>query len=257
MRNMTKMLMLTGNRNEPSEMRRPNMGGDYTVEDRFRDRRGREHYDNGRYAPRNESTGTLTWDTRHKPEDAYRPGMNYPYSGMTELESRQRRDSRGRFRSELDGDHGGNMEMHYPGPYYPPPVYEDYARPNQIGFSAYGGEPKEGLHMIRGGAAHHEMKLDENTAHEWMQGLKNEDGTTGPHWTMDQTTQVMKQKGVSLDPLEFWVAMNAVYSDYCGVAKKMNVNNVDFYVYMAKAFIEDKDSVPNRLAKYYEYIVKH
>ena len=27
---------------------------DYQPQDKYRDRRGREHYDNGRYAPRNE-----------------------------------------------------------------------------------------------------------------------------------------------------------------------------------------------------------
>lgn len=101
------------------------------------------------------------------------------------------------------------------------------------------------------------MELDEETAHKWMEHLQNEDGTTGPHWTMQQTTQVMKQKGIDCDPLEFWVAMNAMYSDYFGVAKKMNVNNVDFYVYMAKAFILDKDSQPDRLARYYYYVTKH
>ena len=44
----------------------------YEVEDRFRDRRGREHYDNGRYAPRSayeepESAGTLVVDTHAAP----------------------------------------------------------------------------------------------------------------------------------------------------------------------------------------------
>ena len=231
------------------------MEGDYGPENRFRDRRGREHYDNGRYTPQSATRGTLTWDNTR---GAYGGGTNYPRAEMGEPENRQRRDSRGKFRSEMggDGDHG-RMEMHYPGPMYPPPVYEDYDRSRQIGFSAHGGDPKEGLRMIRGGAVHDDIGLDEETAQEWMRGLKNEDGSTGPHWTMEQTTQVLKQKGLQLDPLEFWVAMNAVYSDYFGVAKKMNVNNVDFYVYMAKAFIEDKDSQPNRLARYYEYVAKH
>ena len=128
---------------------------------------------------------------------------------------------------------------------------------NQIGFSAHGGAERNNLHMIRGGASHDGLELDEDMAYEWMENLQNEDGTKGPHWTKEQTTQVMKQKNLNLDPLEFWVALNAVYSDYCGVAKKMNVNNIDFYTHMAKAFIEDKDSQPNRLARYYEYVTKH
>jgi hypothetical protein len=165
---------------------------------------------------------------------------------MDEVESRRHRDSRGRFRSEMDS--------YYPGPNYPPPVYE---RMNQIGFAAHDGSERDNLHMIRGGASHDELELDEGMAYEWMENLQNEDGTKGPHWTKEQTTQVMKQKGINLDPLEFWVAMNAVYSDYFNVAKKMNVNNIDFYTHMAKAFIEDKDSQPNRLARYHEYVTKH
>lgn len=85
------------------------------------------------------SRGTLTWHNTRGAESAYRDGydrteqnygqrMNYPRSEMDEPESRRRRDSRGRFRSEMDGGSGGNMEMHYPGPYYPPPVYEEMNR---------------------------------------------------------------------------------------------------------------------------------
>lgn len=177
-------------------------------------------------------------------------------SEMGEAESRRRyrRDSRGRFRSEMGEDMEQEMGMHYPMPYpFPPPIYEEEMR-NPIGFSAEGGRAE--LHMIRGGAGG-TKPLDKKTAEEWMENLQNEDGTKGPHWTMEQTTQVMKQKGIDCDPLEFWVAMNAVYSDYFHVAKKHNVNSIDFYAGMAKAFIEDKDSQPNRLARYYEYIAKH
>ena len=265
MRNTTKMLMLSG-RNDRTDMRYPDMVGGYNVQDRFRDRRGREHYDNGRYAPQSAKRGTLTWDnttgeeTGHRDMEYSRTDMNYPRydtgqarSMMDEPESRRRRDRLGRFRSEMDGDSMGDMEMRHNEPHYPPPVYE---RMNQIGFSAHDGEERGNLHMIRGGAAE-SMELDESTAKRWMNNLENEDGTTGPHWTIEQTSQVLKQKGIKCDPLEFWVAMNAVYSDYVGVAKKMNVNSVDFYAAMAKAFISDKDSVPNRLAKYYQYIVRH
>lgn len=185
----------------------------------------------------------------------YAPGpyrVDYPRPDrigydMDEPEMRRRRDSRGRFRSEAE------PEMRYPHP-YPPPIYEDAANP--IGFAAESTEFPGKLHMIRGGADHHEMKLDEDMADEWMKGLKNEDGTKGPHWTKEQTTQLMKQKNIDCDPLEFWVAMNAMYSDYFSVAKKSNVNNVDFYVNMAKAFLDDKDAIDGKLAAYYEYVVK-
>jgi len=99
-------------------------------------------------------------------------------------------------------------------------------------------------------------KMDEHTAKTWTAEMENEDGTTGPHWTMEQTKQIATQKGVTCDPVEFWVAMNMVFSDYYSVAKKLNVNNTDFYVEMAKAFLDDKDAQPDKLARYYEYVVK-
>lgn len=240
------------------------MEDNYRVDDRFRDRRGREHYDNGRFAPRNESTGTLTWDTTHGRENDHKADygemnrpryddsrMNYPRSEMDEPESRRRyrRDSRGRFRSEME-----EPNMHYPDPRYPPPVYEE---PNRIGFAAHDGSERNNLHMIRGGAYEKSEKLDEKTIEKWMRGLQNEDGTVGAHWTKDQTTQVMKQKNIDCDPVEFYVAMNLMYSDFFNAAKKANANNVDFYVNMAKAFLDDKDAgTEDKIAAYYEYIVK-
>jgi hypothetical protein len=95
-------------------------------------------------------------------------------------------------------------------------------------------------------------------AQEWVQRMKNADGTTGPHWTMEKTEEARAQRGINCDALEFWVAMNMIYSDYAKVAEKVNANSMDFYVYMAKAFLEDKD-VRNqggeKLARYYEYVV--
>lgn len=243
MRNFTKMALMSENSNRGN---RTNMG--YDMENR------NGSYDRGGETGGRATRGTLTWDNTRGAESAYRGdygGRNYPRyddhprSEMDEPESRRRRDSRGRFRSEMDG--------YYPGPNYPPPVYD---RMNQIGFAAHDGSERNNLHMIRGGSSQHGMKLDEETAHEWMENLHNEDGTKGPHWTKEQTTQVMKQKGIDCDPVEFWVAMNAMYSDYFNVAKKMNVNNVDFYTHMAKAFIDDKDAGEGKLMRYYDAVVE-
>lgn len=113
---------------------------------------------------------------------------------------------------------------------------------------------------------HHQMKtgkimemphkLDDRTAREWVGRMQNADGTKGPHWTMDQTKQFAQQKSVDCDPLEFWVAMNMMYSDYCAAAKKLQMNTVDFYLMLAQAFLDDKDAGEGKLAKYYQCIVK-
>lgn len=100
-------------------------------------------------------------------------------------------------------------------------------------------------------------QLDKETAESWVESMKNEDGTTGAHWTMEQTEQVRKQHGLECDPVEFWVAMNAAYSDLCKFAKKYNTNTVNYYVDFVKSFwFNDQDAVPNKLAAYYEGVVK-
>ena len=86
--------------------------------------------------------------------------------------------------------------------------------------------------------------------------MVNEDGSKGAHWNMDQTKQVMEQRGIQCDPVEFYIAINMMYSDYYPVAKKLNVNSVDFYADMARAFLEDKDAGKDKLAKYFAYVVK-
>ena len=60
-----------------------------------------------------------------------------------------------------------------------------------------------------------------------------------------------------MNPIEFWVALCMIYSDYSNIAKKHGVGgNLEFYVDMAKAFLNDKDAAPDKLSNYYNYIVK-
>lgn len=65
-----------------------------------------------------------------------------------------------------------------------------------------------------------------------------------------------KQHGYSLDPVEFYAAMNMCYSDYCEVARAFGVNSVGFYAELANAFLDDKDANDGKIALYYEYIAK-
>lgn len=99
------------------------------------------------------------------------------------------------------------------------------------------------------------MKMDRKTAEEWTAKMENEDGTKGAHWSYEQITQLMPQKNIECDPAEFYAAVNMMYSDYCKVAKQYNINTVDFYFAMAKAFLDDEDAEENKICKYYEYIV--
>lgn len=187
--------------------------------------------------------------------------MNYPmednYGEST------RRDRRGRFTSEMEGG------------YYPPPVYrgEGGGQMNMIGFERrdeishnYGmqaghhkmDEMERRSGSMQMGRAGHETKMTREMAEEWMMGLQNEDGTKGPHWSMDQAKQVMSQRGIQADPATFWAVLNMMYSDYCKVFKKHGVGDrVDFYADMASAWMNDKDGPEptKKAAAYYEHVV--
>lgn len=217
-------------------------------------------------------------------ENNYDNGMRMD---MDEMESRRRRDSRGRFRSAWDDDmwdagRYSPKSRGYDGESYgrmggypnrPFPVYERGGDMNQIGFNANreietnyrmnaGYEPtgemehRTGMKMGGGASSNMSMPMTHEMAEEWTSGMKNEDGTRGPHWKMDQVKQLMKQKGIDCDPLEMYAVINALYSDYCAVLKKHGVNNMDVYIDLACAWLNDRDAVPNKASAYYEHIVK-
>lgn len=183
-----------------------------------------------------------------------------------------KRDKRGRFRSDMD-DYDTEPEMRgYPN--RPFPVYEG-GRSNMhpIGFDTRGSEIRtnyrtnathttghETEHHSRemhpGGARSYSDKLTPEMAEEWTTMMHNEDGSSGAHWNMEQVKQLMAQKGIKHDLAEFYAVINAIYSDYCHVLKRFNVNNIDMYVALAKAWLDDADAVENKAAAYFENVVK-
>lgn len=121
------------------------------------------------------------------------------------------------------------------------------------------GDHKAMNEMHMGGshedAGHH--KMDQRTAVEWVNKMENSDGSRGEHFTMEQTERIRKNRGWDCDPLEFWVAMNAMWSDGAATAKKYGVDKIEYWADRAKDFIKDKDAGPGKMMKYYKYIVKH
>lgn len=60
--------------------------------------------------------------------------------------------------------------------------------------------------------------FDEEHARYAVEGMENEDGTKGPHWTVEETTSVANQMGINLksekhNKWDWYVAMNMIYSD--------------------------------------------
>ena len=241
------------------------------IESRFRDRTGREHYDNGRFAPMRSAYDDGGVEHRNYPthmprvdREYDRPAMgyvdpvrmNYPEPVRMYDDDDYRRkwtitENNGgspKYRGERNPDgmtriygFGGGVEMRYDGP----------SKVNEM-------EHRRGA-MERGYGNSDAVKpLDKSTAHEWTKSMHNEDGSTGEHWSMDQTNSVLSKRGYNYDPVEWYAVLNAMFSDYYPVAKKHGLaGSVDFYADMANAWLSDKDAVPDKAAVYFAKIVKH
>lgn len=271
MRGITKMTL--ANRVNDMDRRHDDARGNYGPENR-RDSRGR-------YAPRNEMNPYDRMPERYAPAGNYENNYRMGHDGgwvVKPIEDRMgeegipesRRDRFGRYAPRNEGPES-----------WMPPYWENRMdggryRMNDdgdrmIGFA--GAEvmdgyrmdtahvPKDELSNYRsqkhaGHASSKDTPFDRKTAQEWVQKMKNADGSTGEHWTFEQTSQVMKQRGIDCDPAEFYATMNMLWSDYGSVAKKYGTDNVEFWAEMAKSFLLDKDAEGNKLALYYENIAK-
>lgn len=99
-----------------------------------------------------------------------------------------------------------------------------------------------------------EFGVDEHKAMQWVGKMQNTDGSTGPHFKPEVAEQLRAAHCPKCDKWEFMVALNMMYADYAEVAKKFAADKPEFYVHMAKAFLEDPDAGEGKLAKYMEYI---
>lgn len=95
---------------------------------------------------------------------------------------------------------------------------------------------------------------------EWLlekalKKMRNQDGTMGGHWTIEQTTDVAKQHGITFDHFNKYdwnYVMNMIYSDYYGVIP----NDTNYYAKMALRFIDDIDGKRGKAYHYYIDLVK-
>lgn len=259
MRPITKMQLMTRGRDGESGYRDRTYrgGGGNGMENRFRDGQGRERYNDGRYAPMN-----------HWPP-YYNDG---PYDRFRDRTGREHYDN-GRFAPRNESEFEGNVVINRI-----PPIYEestgyryDGGGNRMIGFA--GGEMRSNYPMDvthqnynemehrrsprqAGYASSDVMPMTKETAQKWVRKMHNADGSTGEHWSYDQTTQVMKQRNINCDPAEFYAVMNMLWSDYGKVAEKFGVSSVDYWAELAKAFLMDQDAMEDKLALYYECVVK-
>lgn len=95
--------------------------------------------------------------------------------------------------------------------------------------------------------------LTEAEAYSYVSKMRNKDGSTGGHWTYQQTTDYLtSHKGLShLNPVCFYVAMNMMYSDYYEPSWP-----IETYASLAKDFIEDEDAPYDKVKRYMEAMSK-
>lgn len=105
------------------------------------------------------------------------------------------------------------------------------------------------------------LHFDEEQAYEAVSMMENEDGTTGPHWSVEDTTSVANQYGINLNSTKFnkwdwFVAMNMIYSDfYKALANIVGNPTTRHFAELAKAWMNDKDIEPGKMWHYYKRIM--
>lgn len=89
--------------------------------------------------------------------------------------------------------------------------------------------------------------LTEEEAKSYVAGMINKDGSKGEHWTLEQTNKYLENHSeyANLNKLDFYVAINMMYSDYFKPA-----GTTDNYASMAKDFIADADAPSNKVKRY-------
>lgn len=73
----------------------------------------------------------------------------------------------------------------------------------------------------------HGPHFNEEYARKAVMKMENEDGTRGPHWSLEETTTLASQYGIALgskfNRYDWFVALNMVYSDYYRVIRKFTI----------------------------------
>lgn len=106
----------------------------------------------------------------------------------------------------------------------------------------------------------HGPHFNEEHARKAVSKMENEDGSRGQHWSIEETTSLANQHGISLNNrfnrYDWYVALNMVYSDYYKVIVGIsNSNNTKHFVEFAKAWLADKDIDEGKMWYYYIYVM--
>ena len=86
--------------------------------------------------------------------------------------------------------------------------------------------------------------------------MLNEDGTTGEHWTVEQTTLVAKTYAIVFDTFnefDWYYTLNMLYSDHMDSFK----DDVEAYTIFAEDWLCDKDAPKGKAYLYYTMLTSY
>ena len=89
--------------------------------------------------------------------------------------------------------------------------------------------------------------LSKEMADEWTSHMQNKDGSTGPHWSYEQTSPLAEQRNKE----DFYAVLNMMWSDYFQPSLTQSQ-----YISLARDFIDDKDAPEDKTLRYYCEIAK-
>lgn len=211
----------------------------------------------GDYAGRDYRGGDYEYDTRRN---------DYEYSQQDNARGRRDYEQSGQY-DMARRDYGDMRDMHYGRGQYQPVEAMGYFTGYYGGGDDYarGGRGKGRDYGYDYGydyAGDYGERLTEEELKEWKERLLKEvDSNERQFFTKEQIGQKAKQLGVEMKDYneeELVVATAMVYTDYCKTAKKYIGNNMNFFIELAKDWLEDKDSAVKggeKLAIYYDCII--
>lgn len=103
-------------------------------------------------------------------------------------------------------------------------------------------EYKEELYEIAYGKV-----LTEEMAHEIVENMK----PLGEYWDINTIKQIKSSAGLTYNDYDFYIVMNSLVNDYGEIIDK---EDIEIYVKMAKAFIEDEDATKDKIFVYFTTI---
>ncbi len=84
--------------------------------------------------------------------------------------------------------------------------------------------------------------FNEELARKAVREMGNVDGTTGEHWTLQQTNSLVASNNLTCNKYDFYYVINMLYSDFSNVIG----NDANIYMKMSVAYIDDPDAVEGK-----------